>query len=112
LRHDDRRCAGDRNKADLEIFFLDRPGSGENFGRSLQWKELRQRGERGRCTERLQESATALVGRKNGAHHRRGDNVLIAFVLPLDGRPPQTSLPPPATAPPPTCLPAPRSCSA
>src|SRR5262249_50526547 len=86
LRHDDRRCAGDRNKADLEIFFLDRAGSGENFGRGLQWKELRQRGERGRCTERLQESAAALVGREHGAHDPRGTDVLIAFVLTLDSR--------------------------
>src|SRR5262249_11300946 len=84
--HDDRRCAGDRNKADFEIFFLDRAGSGENFGRGLQWEELRQRGERGRCAERLQESAAALVGRKHGAHDRRGNDVLVAFVLTLDGR--------------------------
>ena len=35
LRHDDRRRAGDRDEADLEVLLLDRPALREHFGRGL-----------------------------------------------------------------------------
>ena len=84
-RHDDRRGAGDRDEADLEVLLLERPALREHFGRGLEREELRQRGQRGRGADRLQECAPRGVLRKHRAHHRGGDHALVALLLARDG---------------------------
>jgi hypothetical protein len=68
--HDDRRGAGDRNEADLEVFLFQRRALREYFGRCLEGKELRDCGDGGRRTNRFQERAACDILRKHRAHHR------------------------------------------
>src|SRR5213080_4661518 len=80
-RHDDRRRAGDRNEADLEVLLFGRAGLRKDFGRGLKRKELRDRSQRGRSADRFQERAARYVLRKHRPHHGGGDNALVALVL-------------------------------
>src|SRR5882724_970608 len=82
--HDNRRGARDRNKADLEVFLLQRPAFGERLGRGLQREELRQRGSRGRSSHRFQECPARRILRKHRAHHRGRNDTLVALLLALD----------------------------
>src|SRR5262245_24923339 len=84
VRHDDRRGAGDRNEANLEILLLRRAGLREDLARRLERKELRERGKRGRGADRLEKYAAGAVLRKYGAHHGRGDDAPVALLFALD----------------------------
>ena len=68
-------------KPTLRSFFSIGPPCGEHFGRGLEREELRQRGERGRSAERLQERAARGVLRKHRAHHGGGDDAFVALLL-------------------------------
>ena len=80
-RHDDRRGAGDRNEADLEVFLLGRASLRKHFRRRLEREELRHRSERRGRTDRFQECAACHVLRKHRAHHRGCDHTLVALLL-------------------------------
>src|SRR5262245_19585194 len=86
MGHDDRRGAGDRDEADLEILLLERAALREYLGRGLEGEELRERGKRGRRADRFEECAARGVLWKYGAHHGGGDDPLVAPVLALDRR--------------------------
>ena len=79
--HDDRRRAGDRNEADLEVLLLGCASLRENLGRGLKREELRDGRERGRSADRFQEGAPRHVFWKHRPHHGGGDDALVALVL-------------------------------
>ena len=85
-RHDDRRGAGDRDEADLEVLLLDRPALREHFGRGLEREELRQRGKRGRGADRFQESTARGIRGNMARTDGGGDHALVALFLALATR--------------------------
>ena len=58
-----------------------KPTLRENIGRGLERKELAERRERGRGTDRFQEGTARGVPRKHGAHDGRRHDTLVARVL-------------------------------
>src|SRR6516225_10409399 len=64
MGHDDRRRAGDRDEADLEILLLDRAALREHLGGGLEREKLRERGKRGRGADGFEERAARGVLRK------------------------------------------------
>ena len=63
-RHDDRRRAGDRDEADLEVLLLERSALREGVGRGADRQELRHRRERSRGADGGQERASRRVLRE------------------------------------------------
>ena len=78
--HDDRRRAGDRDEADLEVLLLRRARLGKGLGRGLEREELRDRGKRGRGADRFQERTPRGVLWKHRAHDGRGDHALVTLL--------------------------------
>ena len=74
MRHDDRRGAGNRNKADLQVLLLRRRGLGEGVDGGAEREELRDGGERRGGADGPQEGAARLVLRDEGAHDGRFDH--------------------------------------
>ena len=68
LRHDDRRCAGDRNESHFQIGFLDAAALRERILRCRERKERRDRRERGAAAHGLDETAPKRIVRKERAH--------------------------------------------
>src|SRR6202047_5580310 len=78
--HNNRRGAGDRNEADLEVLLFQRAAFGERLGRGLQRKELRQRGSRGRSSHRFQECPARRILWKHRAHYRGRDDTFVTLL--------------------------------
>ncbi|VUD72839.1 hypothetical protein MET9862_03444 [Methylobacterium symbioticum] len=86
LGHDDRRSAGDRDEADLEVGLLGLGLLGEGFGDELRRQELADNRRRGRGPDTPQDGAAFERTRKQGAHHRRRDGPLDRRVPRRQGR--------------------------
>ena len=80
-------------KPTLRSFFSGAPASREGFGRGLDRKELRDRGQRGRGADRFQEGAARGILGKHRAHHGGGDDALVALVLALGRAPARSAAP-------------------
>ena len=83
-RHDDRRRAGDRDEADLQVLLFRRASIGKGLGRGLDREELRDRGQRRRGADRFQEGAARGILWKHRPHHCGGDDALVALLFVLD----------------------------
>jgi hypothetical protein len=81
MRHDDRRRAGDRDEADLEVLLLDGTRLGEGLGGGADGEEGGDGGGGRRGANRPQEGAALVVLREEGAHHRLLDDAAVAALL-------------------------------
>jgi len=81
MGHDDRRGAGNRDEADLEVLLLQRTTLGEGFTGDAEGQDRGDRRQRRRGTDGLQKQAALGVDREDGAQHGRVDHAIPALFL-------------------------------
>ena len=79
--HDDRRGAGDGDEADLEVLLFERSTLGESLAGRSEREHRRDRGQRRRGADRLQEQPPLGIDRKHRLQHRRIDDPVPARFL-------------------------------
>ena len=87
MGHDDRRGAGDRDEADLEVLFLGCPTLGKRLSGHAEWQHGRDRRHRGGRADGRQKLPPRCVDGENRTKHGGIDNPIPArFVTPRNSR--------------------------
>ena len=82
MRHDNGRCAGDRDEADLQFLFLEGASSlREQFGRRFEREELAKRRHCGGGPNRFEEGATRGIVGKYSTDDCCNHGMLVALLL-------------------------------